>query len=356
MSRSPRVSIITPAFNHVRFIAACLESVTAQTYADWEMTVIDDASGDGTPDVVRVHAGRDSRIRLIRHDENWGMAGLARTDNQALAAGRGEWVAILEGDDIWPRRKLELQLRNLADDPAIILGFGRSRLISPKGEDMGDAQADLPAFHRRCFEDFRGRCLQPLLMRPCFIDPVTVMIRRSALEGIGGFLQPPGLGLVDHPTFLELAQRGPFFGSAAVLGCYRRHGEAQSLRHIVAWTQAERRLAFEVSVRTGIPDSASERRRMTASWAEESVRSFLTEGRLRLLQGRRREARNSFRSGLSAENDSGAVSFRLLMLKAAVLAALGLSVFPGVLERLIGWRRLRSRSRLKRSGLAPENP
>ena len=54
---------------------------------------------------------RDRRIRLIRHETNWGMEKLADTYNQGLAVGRGEWIAILEGDDAWPQWKLGRQLR-----------------------------------------------------------------------------------------------------------------------------------------------------------------------------------------------------------------------------------------------------
>ena len=150
----------------------------------------------------------------------------------------------------------------LAADPESILGFGRSLLLSPAGSLVGEVQAGLPAYCRQYFRNFRGQVVLPLLLRPCFIHPVTVMVRRSALEKIGGFLQLHGLGLVDHPTFLELAGQGIFFGSAEVLGFYRRHRDSQSLNHIVELTAGERQLVFEFMDQAAVPASRELKRRL----------------------------------------------------------------------------------------------
>ncbi len=349
MKSLPPVSIITPTCNHERFIAACLDSVLAQDFNSWEMVVIDDASRDRTADIVQAYARKDSRIRLIRHETNWGVRELAATYNQGVAAGSGEWIAILEGDDAWPPGKLGRQLRELAGDPEIVLGFGRSLLLSPAGNFLGEVQAGLPAYCRPYFRNFRGRALLPLLLRPCFIHPVTVMIRRPALAKTGGFLQLPGLGLVDHPTFLELAGQGLFFGSEEILGYYRRHHGSQSLNCIVEQTAGERRLVFDFLAKAARPDTKALRRRMERSWALESARACLTEGRLRLLRGQRRAARLSFRRCLSAEKAVLWLRVPLLAAKMAALAAIVFSFLPVNLERIIGWLKLRSSSLLEQS-------
>jgi hypothetical protein len=346
---APRVSIITPTCNHERFISACLDSVLAQTFADWEMVVIDDASRDGTAGIVLEYARKDNRFRLIRHETNWGMAKLAATYNQGVAAGRGEWIAILEGDDAWPPWKLGRQLPELDNAPEVVLGFGRSLLLSAAGSCLAEVQAGLPAYCRPYFRNFRGQVIEPLLLRPCFIHPVTVMVRRPALERIGGFRQPCGLGLVDHPTFLELARQGDFFGSTDILGYYRRHRDSQSLNRIVELTRGERQLVFDFLDRTGLPVAEGLRKRMGRSWALESARASLTEGRLRLLRGRRHAARVSFRRCLLAEKPLQWLHGALLTIKLASLAAIVLSFFPVNLERIVGWLHLRSSSLLERS-------
>jgi hypothetical protein len=345
----PRISIITPTYNHARFISACLESVLAQTFSGWELVIIDDASRDDTAGIVREYARKDDRIRLIRHGTNWGMAKLAATYNQGVAAGRGEWIAILEGDDAWPPWKLSRQLPELACHPEVILGFGRALLLSAAGSRLAGVQSGLPVYCRPYFRNFCGQVTEPLLLRPCFIHPVTVMVRRSALEKIGGFQQPRGLDLVDHPTFLELARRGDFFGSTDILGYYRRHRDSQSLNRIVELTRGERQLAFDFLDRTVLPVAERLRKRMGRSWALESARASLTEGRLLLLRGRRRAARASFRRCLLAEEPRQWLHVALLTLKMASLAAMVMSFFHVNPERIVGWLHMRSLSLLGRS-------
>lgn len=349
MSSRPLVSIITPACDQEHFISAAIESVLVQDFACWEMTVIDDASRDGTAEIAGGYSRRDARIRLIRHGTNWGMGKLAATYNEGLSAGSGEWVAILEGDDAWPPWKLSRQLEELAPDAEVILGFGRSLLLSAAGDRLGEVQAGLPAYFRQYFGNFRGPVVEPLLLRPCFIHPVTVMVRRAALEKVGGFRQSSGLGLVDYPTFLELARLGPFFGSVEILGCYRRHRDSQSLNRIVELTAAERRLAFEFLPQVNAPRSRELRRRMNRSWALEGARALLTEGRLRLLRGQLRAARGSFRRCLFAERPARWLHPRLLAVKAAALAAMIVSFLPVRLERIVGWVKRRSATLLELS-------
>jgi glycosyltransferase involved in cell wall biosynthesis len=90
----PRVSVVMPVFNRPGYIATAIESVLAQTYADFELLVIDDGSTDHTPEVVA--SFRDPRIRLVRHPQN---LGITATRSHGLELARGEYVATLDSDD-----------------------------------------------------------------------------------------------------------------------------------------------------------------------------------------------------------------------------------------------------------------
>ena len=110
---APAVSIITPAYNAARYIAQTLESVIAQTFADFEAVLVDDGSTDDTAAIVETFAARDSRIRLIRQ-RNRGIGGARNT---AVAHARGRMIALLDSDDLWMPSYLGDQLALLYQNP-----------------------------------------------------------------------------------------------------------------------------------------------------------------------------------------------------------------------------------------------
>src|SRR5690606_34933711 len=103
-SRSPLVTIITPAYNAAAHIASTVQSVRNQTHQDWEMIVVDDASVDSTREVVSELSTKDSRIRLISLPRNHGAPATPR--NIGIQQARGKWVAFIDADDIWHPQKL----------------------------------------------------------------------------------------------------------------------------------------------------------------------------------------------------------------------------------------------------------
>ena len=129
---APLVSIITPTFQHERFIHSCLRSVLAQDYGRWELIVIDDASTDRTAQIVESYARRDSRIRLVQHQTNYGTARLADTYNEALAHCAGDLIAILEGDDEWRPKKLSAQVHAF-QETQVILCYGDYDQVTADG-------------------------------------------------------------------------------------------------------------------------------------------------------------------------------------------------------------------------------
>jgi glycosyltransferase involved in cell wall biosynthesis len=214
MVNRPEVSIITPTYNHERFIAQCIESVLAQTYPHWEQIIIDDGSTDGTAEIAARYV--DDRIKFIRQD-NQGIWRLGELYNNALRRANGEFVAILEGDDFWPSYKLERQIAAQKSHDAI-LSWGRARIIDSRGVELAVLPEDMDRFMGRSREQVLGELLFKNSMTSC-----TIICRKSALQSIGGFKQPDKIPYVDGPTWLELSLQGEFLPIDEILGCYRRH-------------------------------------------------------------------------------------------------------------------------------------
>jgi succinoglycan biosynthesis protein ExoO len=115
-ARVPTISVIMPAYKAEAFVARAIASVQAQTFGDWELVVVNDASPDATAAVVEKLAATDTRIRLISHAANGGES-VAR--NTGIDAARGEWVAILDADDAYVPTRLATMMAAARDDASL---------------------------------------------------------------------------------------------------------------------------------------------------------------------------------------------------------------------------------------------
>jgi teichuronic acid biosynthesis glycosyltransferase TuaG len=127
------VSIVMPAFNAQAYLGETMESVLAQSRAEWELIVVDDCSTDGTYEIAAAYGARDTRIRVVRLERSSGPA-MAR--NAAIEAASGRYVAFLDSDDLWLPQKLERQLDFMRRRGAA-LGFTAYRRISADGARVG---------------------------------------------------------------------------------------------------------------------------------------------------------------------------------------------------------------------------
>ena len=104
------VSIIMPSYNTAKYIGYSIRSVLAQTYTDWELIIVDDASTDNTDEVVediKRHCERQVSIHYVKNARN---CGAAVSRNRALKMAKGKWIAFLDSDDLWAPEKLEKQI------------------------------------------------------------------------------------------------------------------------------------------------------------------------------------------------------------------------------------------------------
>jgi len=131
MSREALVSVIICIYGGERFLRQTLESALAQTYRHWEIIAVDDGSPDRSVDIVRQFG--DSRIRLLRQAN----AGAASALGAGIGAANGEYVALLDQDDLWDRESLGHHVRCLDSQSEIDLTFSWFRVVDDQGRDFG---------------------------------------------------------------------------------------------------------------------------------------------------------------------------------------------------------------------------
>ena len=101
------VSVIMPSYNTAEYISESIASVRKQSYADWELIIVDDCSTDNTDEIVKSFLS-DKRIKYIKNETN---SGAAVSRNRALREAKGKWISFLDSDDLWHPEKLEKQIR-----------------------------------------------------------------------------------------------------------------------------------------------------------------------------------------------------------------------------------------------------
>ncbi len=226
------ISILTPTYNHEKYIGECIQSVLNQTYQDWEMIIVDDGSTDNTGEIINKFD--DPRIKYFRQ-EHIGPWGLAKTYNFALSRASGKYIAILEGDDYWPEYKLQIQIKEMENNPDFILSYGESKMVSETKKEIGYFY--IPEDKYIIFNQPIGSSLNAFLELNLFIPAQTVLIKRSILEKIGGFQYSQWVPAADYPTWLRLCLEGLFLPiKGRCLGNWRRHKGSISIDYqLAAW-------------------------------------------------------------------------------------------------------------------------
>lgn len=305
--KDPLVSVVTPTFDHGRFIRQCIESVLCQRYSNWEQIVIDDGSTDDTGEIVRGY--RDPRIRYERQS-NQGPFELANTYNRALSVAKGDLIAILEGDDFWPPEKLANIVAGFRDHPEAVLAYGEAADVDAHGK-MQRRESRTTRLRQRLPEavlqnhPIGSATLYMLLAEGrSLVSPSTVVLRRSILNQIGGFQHVAGLPLIDYPTFLEFSLQGRFLYYPEIMGYRRRHERSITANHARAIHEkvCEYTLRFMELHSEQVVLGAAERNIIEESWRRANDKLNFAEGRMSLLNRRWSEARQHFTAVCRSSN------------------------------------------------------
>jgi glycosyltransferase involved in cell wall biosynthesis len=205
MSR-PLLSVVIPCYNAARFLPEAAASVLAQRYEPLEILLVDDGSTDSTPEIAPALA---PEVRYLRQENR----GPAAARNWGLREARGEIVAFLDADDLWPEGKLDLQMGRLLADPALDLVSGRVRYVELPGGQIPDLHFETP-----------GRELPGIHIG-------AAVYRRRAFDVVGGFDESLRYS-EDHDWFLRAREADLKMLVVAEVTLLYRHHDSNMTRHV----------------------------------------------------------------------------------------------------------------------------
>ncbi|MGG3792744.1 MULTISPECIES: glycosyltransferase [Pseudomonas] len=215
----PLVTVIIASYNHAPYIEQSIQSVLDQTYPNIELLVIDDGSPDDS--VERIQRLQQAHGFDFRVQQN---QGLTNTLNGAIARAKGSLIVPFGSDDIMMPDRIAVQVAYMDGKPEVGICAGNIELIDAEGNLFPEKRQrrDVP-FRRLDFEDM-------FLERKPYPPAPTLMIRREALDKVGGF--DPQIRLEDLYIELKVTHAGYFIdGLNVVMARYRKHATNSYKNH-----------------------------------------------------------------------------------------------------------------------------
>jgi glycosyltransferase involved in cell wall biosynthesis len=223
------------------FFIAAIESILSQTYSNWELLLVDDGSTDQSTSIALQYAQNDAdRVRYLEH-ENHQNLGMSAARNLGISQTKGEFIALLDADDIWLPEKLERQVAILATYPEAAMVYGSTlRWCSWTGiaeDDRRDSQRPL---------GIKPNILvQPPMLIKIFLQstdntPATcaALIRSEIIRNVGGF-EPSFRGMFeDQAFFYKVCLQAPVFIESGCWDKYRQHSDSTCHKQSVEQLQA----------------------------------------------------------------------------------------------------------------------
>jgi alpha-1,3-rhamnosyltransferase len=225
MANHELVTVIIASFNHALYIEQAILSVLDQTYPSIELLVVDDGSTDDSVGRIRkLQAAHGFDFRVQKNQ------GLTRTLNDAVTRAKGTFIAPFGSDDLMLKDRLRIQMDYIADKPEVGICAGNIELMHADGTPYPKSgRSDAPPFRRMNFDDV-------FLERKPFAPAPTMLIRREALEKVGGF--NPLIRLEDLYIQLKITHAGYCIDALGVLMArYRKH-DTNSYKNIRFMTES----------------------------------------------------------------------------------------------------------------------
>lgn len=197
-----KISVITPTYNDEKFIKQTIDSILNQTHKNIELIIVDDFSQDSTSEILKFF--KDDRIRIFENKEN---RGAAYSRNLAIAESTGDYIAFLDGDDIWEINKLEEQLKFMIENNYLFSCTDYS-IIDEEGCSLNTlVTAPKIVTHNK-------------FLRMCYIGCLTAMYKRDVFPNLS--IPDDIKKRNDYALWLKLSEKTPCFALNKTLSHYRK--------------------------------------------------------------------------------------------------------------------------------------
>ena len=212
MSERPKVSLIMKVYNGEKYLSAAIDSILSQTYKDYELLIIDDGSTDGSVDIVKGYT--DERIRFLQNEHNMG---LCKTQNRAMGEARGEYIAIMDCDDISYPDRFARQVAYLDEHPdTVMCGSYRKNIID-------DVESDFLPVREYTSETLKFS----LCFGNMFFTHSSIMFRGDVCRD-NGLMYGPAKLAEDYQFIIRISQYGKIALLPDILIAYRIYSQSTS--------------------------------------------------------------------------------------------------------------------------------
>lgn len=212
------ISILITSYNYEKYIEKTIESVKNQTFHNWELIIVDDASNDRSVEIISKATDSNTRVRTVVNDEN---LGLEASLQKAYKYASGQWIAILESDDSWTPDYLEEKIKVILQHPEAGVIFND---VNTVGENNG---IKLILDTNRRFlrsKKFPRNMFWDMNLRNRIMTFSSVMIRRDLLEKVNW--NTPSDRLLDWWLYIQLAYATSFYYIDKKLTNWRIHSDS----------------------------------------------------------------------------------------------------------------------------------
>jgi len=260
---NPKISILTTVYNREKYLVACIDSVLASSYHDWELIIVDDVSTDTSLAIAKSYEKKDARIKVYVNDKNLGDY---PNRNKAASYAKGKYIKYLDADDLIYPRGLEVMVHAMEQFPEAGLGISQKVVEDEKPYP----------FLMQPKETFK----REFLMRGVLgLGPTGTIIRRDVFKKLGGFTGTRYIG--DTELWYKIALTYPVVKIEDDLIFWRQHDDQEITKGQESFFYLENtfKLKFNTLYKKELPLGAPERqaalKKLTHRFSRNIARLFL---------------------------------------------------------------------------------